>query len=87
MSSTNPIQRAREARDHFALALSDHPDVSLIDIGQGRTDPSSPAVGPPVVRIHLRRPSDLTLTLPSSWNGVPIEVTRGDYQPEKEVDR
>jgi hypothetical protein len=79
-------KRARRARDKLADQYLEHPQVSLIDIGNAPAEQrkSSEEV---VLRVHVReswlevKPEE-RVTFPEQIDGIPIIVIPGDYRLE-----
>lgn len=68
--------RARRARDRLAGQVTDHADVSLVDIGLHGSSST------PVLRVHVRGEEPPRLSIPESVEGIPVRVVRGEYRPE-----
>jgi hypothetical protein len=76
---------AERALTKLEAEFGSHPDVSLIDLGyqreKGRLTQSV------VLRVHVRdrwleaKPDD-RIAFPTEVDGIPVEVTRGEYQLE-----
>jgi len=68
----------KQARDKLAAQFTNHPVVSLIDIGYDQE--SSPQI---VLRVHIRRSiTKAALGIPDEIDGIPVCLVIGDYHPE-----
>jgi hypothetical protein len=76
---------AEQALARLEAEFGGHPDVSLIDLGyrreQGRLTQS------PVLRVHVRdrwlaATPEERVEFPAEVEGIPVEVTRGEYELE-----
>lgn len=68
--------RARQARDKLAAQVLNHPNVSLVDIGDEPTGAGKSLV----LRVHIRQGDLSGLDLPDAVDGIPVRVIRGDYK-------
>jgi hypothetical protein len=71
---------ARQARDQLAAQILNHPNVSMIDIGE---DPDG-VIRTPVLRVHVRSADVSGPHIPRDIDGIPVRVIRGDYRLENQ---
>jgi hypothetical protein len=79
------VARAERALARLETEFGGHPDVSLIDVGYRREHGRLTQF--PVLRVHVRdrwlaaEPED-RVAFPTEVEGIPVEVTRGEYELE-----
>jgi len=80
--------RARRARDKLVDQFLDHPDVTLVGIGNAPE--RGEETGEVVLRIHVRerwtkaKPEE-RVAFPEQVDGIPVVVVLGEYQLETET--
>jgi hypothetical protein len=87
MASGDPdlVATAQRALTKLEAEFSRHPDVSMIDVAYQREDGSP--IRSVVLRVHVRdrwldaKPED-RITFPAEVDGIPVVVTRGEYELE-----
>ncbi len=77
-SADDEWAKARQARNQLAAQVLDHPNVSLVDVGEERAGARLTLV----LRVHLRQESASGPEIPNDVNGIPVRVLYGDYRPE-----